>query len=316
MSNLIGESVNRASSKLFYHLLALAVVAVWGVTFVCTKTLISAGMHPAAIFAIRFILAYIGIWGICLAGKEKVRIFSDSWKDESVFLFLGITGGSFYFLTENTALAYTQAANVAFLVCVAPVFTAIFTLIARKLLRGRFADGLEDVSLGFPLIAGTILALVGMAIVIFDGSRLELSPKGDLLSIGAALCWALYSMFMGQMTKDYGAVFATRKVFFYGLLTIIPFLGGTEGSFSMEVLGQPTVYLNLLFLGLIASLACFVIWNLVMAGLGNVTSTNYVYLNPVFTLITAAIILGERLTPISILGCAAILAGVILAGRR
>ena len=126
MSNLIGESVNRAFSKLFYHLLALAVVAVWGVTFVCTKTLISAGMHPAAIFAIRFILAYIGIWGICLAGKEKVRIFSDSWKDESVFLFLGITGGSFYFLTENTALAYTQAANVAFLVCVAPVFTAIF----------------------------------------------------------------------------------------------------------------------------------------------------------------------------------------------
>ena len=316
MSNLIGESVNRASSKLFYHLLALAVVAVWGVTFVCTKTLISAGMNPAAIFAIRFILAYIGIWGICLTGKEKLRIFSDSWKDESVFLFLGITGGSFYFLTENTALAYTQAANVAFLVCVAPVFTAIFTLIARKLLRGRFTDGLEDVSLGFPLIAGTILALVGMAIVIFDGSRLELSPKGDLLSIGAALCWALYSMFMGQMTKDYGAVFATRKVFFYGLLTIIPFLGGTGDSFSPEVLGQPTVYLNLLFLGLIASLACFVIWNLVMAGLGNVTSTNYVYLNPVFTLITAAIILGERLTPISILGCAAILAGVILAGRR
>ena len=306
----------RASSKLLYHLLALAVVGVWGVTFVCTKTLISAGMHPAAIFAIRFTLAYVGIWGLCLAGKEKVRIFSDSWKDELMFVFLGITGGSFYFLTENTALAYTQAANVAFLVCVAPVFTAIFTLVGRKLLRGRFADGLEDVSLGFPLIAGTILAVTGMAIVIFDGSRLEISPKGDLLSIGAALCWALYSMFMGQMTKDYGAVFATRKVFFYGLLTIIPFLGGTGGSFSCEVIGQPTVYLNLLFLGLIASLACFIVWNLVMAGLGNVTSTNYVYLNPVFTLITAAIILGERLTPVSILGCAAILAGVILAGRR
>ena len=171
------------SKKVLYHLLALAVVAVWGVTFVCTKTLISAGMHPAAIFAVRFSMAYLGIWLLCLTGKDKVRIFSNSWKDELMFLFLGITGGSFYFLTENTALAYTQAGNVAFLVCVAPVFTAIFTLIGRKVLRGRFADGLENVKLGLPLVAGTILALAGMAIVIFYGSRMEISLKGDFLSL-------------------------------------------------------------------------------------------------------------------------------------
>lgn len=305
------------TKRIFYHLLALAVVAVWGVTFVCTKTLITAGMDPAAIFAIRFIMAYLGIWVLDLvSSRGKVRLFSDNWKDEAMFLFLGITGGSFYFLTENTALAYTQAGNVAFLVCVAPVFTAIFTLIGRRFMKGRFADGLENVRLGAPLIFGTLLALAGMAMVIFDGSRVEISLKGDLLSIGAALCWALYSMFMGQMTSDYGAVFATRKVFFYGLLTIIPFLGGCLDSFSPAVLGQPVVWLNLLFLGLIASLACFIIWNLVMSKLGNVTSTNYVYLNPVFTLITAALILGERMSPMSVIGCTAILAGVILAGRR
>ena len=302
-------------SRFLYHLLALAVVAVWGVTFVCTKTLITHGMHPAAIFTIRFIMAYLGIWVLDLCGSGKVRLFADSWKDEAVCLFLGVTGGSFYFLTENTALAYTQAGNVAFLVCVAPVFTAIFTLIGRKFLKGHFADGLEDVRLGLPLVVGTLLALTGMAMVIFDGSKPELSLKGDLLSIGAALCWALYSMFMGQMTRDYGAVFATRKVFFYGLLTIIPFLGGCGPSFSMEVLGQPVVWLNLLFLGLVASLICFIVWNIVMAKLGNVTSTNYVYLNPVFTLITAALILGEQMTAVSLIGSAAILAGVIIAGR-
>lgn len=305
-----------SSNKFAYHLLALAVVAVWGVTFVCTKTLIGAGMDPAGIFAVRFTLAYVGIWVLCLTGKEKVRIFSDSLKDELMFLFLGVTGGSFYFLTENTALAYAQASNVAFLVCVAPVFTAIFTLIGRRFPGGRFVDGLEDVKVGFPLVGGTVLALVGMAMVLFDGSSLELSLKGDLLSIGAALCWALYSMFMGQMTKDYGALMATRKVFFYGLLTIIPFLSGSADSFSLSILGQPVVYLNLLFLGLIASLACFVAWNVAMSKLGNVTSTNYVYLNPVFTLITAAIILGERMTPVSMIGSVAILGGVVLAGQR
>lgn len=304
-----------ARSRFIHHLLALAVVAVWGVTFVCTKTLINAGMNPAAIFAVRFALAYTGIWVLCV-GKGETRLFSRGWTDELVFLFLGITGGSFYFLTENTALAYAQASNVAFLVCVAPVFTALFTLIARKFLKGRFADGLEDVKLGFPLVGGTLLALVGMAMVLFEGSSVELSLKGDLLSIGAALCWALYSMFMGQMTKDYGALMATRKVFFYGLLTIIPFLAGSADSFSVSILSQPVVYLNLLFLGLIASLACFVAWNVAMSKLGNVTSTNYVYLNPVFTLITAAVILGERMTPVSMIGSVAILAGVILAGQR
>jgi drug/metabolite transporter (DMT)-like permease len=305
-----------AKNRFLYHLLALAVVAVWGVTFVCTKKLIGAGMHPAAIFAIRFIMAYAGIWVLTLLEKKPVRLWADSWKDEGVFFFLGITGGSLYFLTENTALAYTQASNVAFLVCVAPVFTALLTLAYKRFFHGRFADGLEDIRVGFPLIGGTLLALAGMAMVIFDGTRLEVSPKGDLLAWGAALCWALYSLFMSQMTETYGAVFATRKVFFYGLLTILPFLGQTGASFSPAILSQPVVYGNLLFLGLIASLACFIGWNLVMAKLGNVTSTNYVYLNPIFTLITAMILLGERMTPVSGLGCAAILAGVVLSGLR
>ena len=149
-----------ASRKALYHLLALAVVAVWGVTFVCTKTLIGAGMHPAAIFFIRFSLAYVGIWILTLTGKGKTRLFCDNWKDELMCLFLGVTGGSLYFLTENTALAYTQAANVAFLVCVAPVFTAIFTLFGKKFLRGRFADGLENIKVRFNEKTGVLGSLL------------------------------------------------------------------------------------------------------------------------------------------------------------
>ena len=296
-----------------YHLLALAVVAVWGVTFVSTKVLIGAGMHPVAIFFLRFVMAYAGIWAYIGLSRRNTRLWF-GWKDELVFLLLGVTGGSFYFLTENTALAYTQACNVSFLVCSAPLFTALFTLIYKRFGKGRFADGLEDIRLGWPLVGGTVLALVGMALVVFDGVQLHLSARGDLLAIGAALCWAVYSLYMGQMTREYGAVAATRKVFFYGLLTIIPFLGGLGESFSGAVLGQTVVWINLLFLGLVASLVCFIAWNRVMDKLGNVTSTNYVYLNPIFTLITAMLFLGERLTLPAALGCAAILAGVIWAG--
>ena len=332
------------NTRLPWHLLALVVVAVWGVTFVSTKTLISAGLDPAEIFVVRFTLAYAGIWVIsCLprpdlshprpdlshprpdrgsppssfAGsvRQISRLWSRSWQDELLFAFLGLTGGSFYFLTENTALAHTQACNVSFLVCSAPLFTALLSLVYRRLRRDRFADAMERVDSGWMLALGTALALGGMALMLFDGQRVQVSLRGDLLALGAALCWALYSLFMGRMTEEYGAVFATRKVFFYGLLTILPFLLGRDFA-PLDLFRQPVVWGNLLFLGLCASLACFVVWNLVMARLGNITSTNYVYLNPVFTLISAMIILGERLTPAGAIGSALILLGVFLAGRQ
>ena len=303
------------ANRLRYHLLTLAVVAVWGVTFVSTKVLIGAGMHPVTIFFVRFMLAYAGIWLYIALSRQPAKLWY-GWKEELVFLLLGVSGGSLYFLTENLALAYTQATNVAFLVCSAPLFTAIFTLIYRRFGKGRFVDGLEPVRLGWPLIGGTVLALAGMAMVVFDGARLQLSARGDLLAIAAALCWAVYSLFMSQMTRDHGTVTATRKVFFYGLLTILPFLGGYKDSFAPAILGQTAVWFNLLFLGLVASLLCFILWNLAMDKLGNVTTTNYVYLNPVFTLLSAMALLGERMTLLAGIGCAAILAGAIWAGQR
>ena len=303
------------ANRLRYHLLTLAVVAVWGVTFVSTKVLIGAGMHPVAIFFVRFMLAYAGIWLYITLSRQPAKLWY-GWQEELVFLLLGVSGGSLYFLTENLALAYTQATNVAFLVCSAPLFTAIFTLIYRRFGKGRFVDGLEPVRLGWPLVGGTVLALAGMAMVVFDGARLQLSAQGDLLAIAAALCWAVYSLFMSQMTRNHGTVTATRKVFFYGLLTILPFLGGYKDSFAPAILGQTAVWFNLLFLGLVASLLCFILWNLAMDKLGNVTTTNYVYLNPVFTLLSAMVLLGERMTLLAGIGCAAILAGVIWAGQR
>jgi drug/metabolite transporter (DMT)-like permease len=301
--------------SLQYHLLALIVVAIWGVTFVSTKVLIGAGMQPAAIFVCRFTLAYIGLWIYTILARKPFQIWN-GWKDELVFLVLGISGGSFYFLTENTALAYTQASNVAFLVCSAPLFTAIFTILYSRFGKSRFARGLETVRLGWPLVGGTLLAFLGMALMVFEGKKVQLSAAGDLLAIGAALCWAVYSLFMGQITREYGTLTATRKVFFYGLLTIIPFLGGCRDSFSAQILCQAAVWGNLLFLGLIASLVCFLAWNVAIDKLGNVTSTNYVYLNPVFTLLSAMALLGERMTPLAALGSVAILAGVIWAGRH
>ena len=306
----------KGEGKFIFHVLAFIIVTIWGVTFISTKVLINSGLTPAQIFTIRFTIAYIGIWIVCLikGGRDKV-LFTLSLKEELMMVFLGITGGSLYFLTENTALAHTQASNAAFIVCVAPLLTLLLTLLLKRLFKGPLIDGLENVRLGFPLIGGTILALTGMFLVVFNGYTLHISPKGDLLAFGAALCWALYSQFMSQMTIRYGTFFATRKVFIYGLLTIIPVILLSDNSNLGSVdFGATKVWGNLLFLSILASLLCFISWNRVMAAIGNVTSTNYVYLNPVITLIAAIIILGESMNATAAIGSAMILGGVILAG--
>ena len=69
---------------------------------------------------------------------------------------------------------------------------------------------------------------------------------------------------------------------------------------------------NLLYLGIIASLVCFMTWNKVMRRIGSVNSANYIYLNPVVTVCFSSIILHEPITLSTIMGGAAIIGGVYL----
>lgn len=287
------------SSKFWYHMLAIGVVGVWGTTFISTKVLLSHGLHPTEIFVLRFIIAYIGIWII-----SPKRLFCNSWKDELMLMFLGATGGALYFWTENTALLYSQACNVSFLVCTTPLLTSLLAYVLGKDRMTRY------------LAIGSAVALVGMAMVVFNGQHeLHLSPKGDFLAIGAALCWAFYSNFMPGILDKYESSFATRKIFIYGLIAILPVFVFRPWSASLEMLSEPVVASNLLFLAVVASLGCFALWNPVMKNLGIMASSNYLYLNPVFTLFGSILVLGEKVTVVSGIGSAIILAGVIIAGR-
>jgi drug/metabolite transporter (DMT)-like permease len=76
---------------------------------------------------------------------------------------------------------------------------------------------------------------------------------------------------------------------------------------------NPVVLGNYLFLALMASLLCYVLWNKVMRSIGTVLASNYGYTNPLFTIIIAAIVLHERITAVAIFGTVLILLGMFLA---
>jgi len=284
-----------------YHLIAILTVGIWGLTFISTKVLIEHGLSPQEIFLLRFLMAYLGIWFI-----SPRKLFADNWKDELWLLWGGVTGGSFYFFTENTALEITLATNVAFIVCTAPLLTTILSLLIYKK---------EKATAG--LVGGSLLALVGVALVVYNGHFiLKISPLGDFLTLLAAFSWAFYSLIMKKMSGRYRTTFITRKIFFYGILTILPAFILHPWQFSLSGLWHPAVWMNLLFLGVLASLVCFVVWNIILKQLGTVRASNYIYLNPLFTLIGSAVLLDEQFTVMSLMGAMLILGGVYWAGKR
>lgn len=284
-----------------YHIVAFVTVAIWGTTFVSTKVLMLNGLSPAVIFTLRFVIAYV-----LMLGFNHRHILSDSWRDECRMILLGITGGSLYFLSENEAMNFTTTTNTSLIVCSCPLFA---TLLDRLVYRS--SSRIHSLQL-----AGSLLAFAGMVIVVLNGRFvLRLSPTGDALAFTACMCWAVYSLLMKSVSSRYSAAFITRKVFFYGVLTILPYYIFFPDVPSWETLVKPQVAGNLLFLGCFASMLCFLTWNWCIAKLGVVKATNWVYFNPITTMIFASWVLSEKITPFFLVGALCILLGMYMANK-
>ena len=113
----------------------------------------------------------------------------------------------------------------------------------------------------------------------------------------------------------YDTTFITRKVFIYGLLTMIPYFLIWPEMPSLSVVTRLDILANLLFLGCVASMLCYLAWNWVIKKLGSTIVTNYVYFNPVTTVLFAWLILSERITIYFLIGTLLILTGMYLCGR-
>ena len=295
----------KSNNRLLYHFVAFIIVAIWGSTFVFTKMLLLAGLSPAQIFTLRFIIAYVLLMGYSLS-KRSFRLFSYNWRDELLMLVLGITGGSVYFLAENAAMLFTTATNTSLIVCSCPLFAMLLFAVVY-----RHSEHISKVQ-----ALGSVLACMGMAVVVLNGHFvLHLSPLGDLLAFAACLSWAVYSLLMKPATERYSTLFITRKVFFYGLVTIIPYYLIVPGFPSLDVLLRSDVLWNLLFLGVVASMICYVAWNWVISRLGAVVATNWVYFNPITTILFAWWLLHEQITIWFLLGTVFILVGMYLADK-
>ena len=283
------------------HLAALLTVIIWGTTFISTKVLL-ADFQPIEILFFRFLM---GLLALVIIYPRRLK--QTGFRREIVFIAAGLCGICLYYLLENIALTYTMASNVGVIISVAPFFTAILSHLFLK----------REEKLRANFFIGFFAAMFGIGLISFNGASLQLNPIGDLLALLAAFLWACYSI-LTRKISDYGynTILTTRRIFFYGLLFMIPALFLFDFKLDLSRFVNPVYLLNILFLGLGASALCFVTWNFAVKVLGAVKTSIYIYLVPVITVAASVLIIHEPFTWITGTGTVLTLAGLFISERK
>lgn len=305
---------------LFGYLLATVTVIIWGITFVCTKSLLQ-DFSALEILFFRFIIAYIGLW-IMNPKSEKI-----AKKDNLLFCFAGLSGVVLYQFSENIAINFTTASNVSVIVSICPLFTAI---IAQIFLKEKHITPF--------FILGFIISIIGVFFVSLNGNiQLKINPKGDLLALFAGICWGFYSLFVSMINKkEYNLICSTRRIFFFAVIFMIPLMiignNISHITANSDLINSMNVNLNfseniqrfksflnvgnLLFLGLLASGFCFSAWNKACKLVGTVKISFGIYLIPVVTIIFAFFTLHEKISFMGLLGAILTITGLFISNIK
>lgn len=281
------------------HAAAAFTVLVWGSTFVSTKVLLLS-FGPVEILFWRFIIGYAALWAFA-----PRRLRSAGWKHELLFAVSGLTGVTLNYLLETFALQYTKASNLAVIVSITPLITAVtVSILHRERLRGSF-------------FLGFLLSFSGICLISFSNGAVY-SPHlgGDLLGLGVAVVWTIYTVVSEKLSASgYDVILMTRRIFFYGIVFMIPFAVHDRALPNITLWAQPRNLALLLYLGIAACALSYMTWNYAVHALGSLRSNLYFYFSPLITVTFSVLILHESVSPQTLFGMALTLLGVAVSGN-
>lgn len=282
---------------------ATLAVIFWGGSFIATKVALR-DLSPVTVVWLRFSIGMI-LLGAAVHLRRQFRLPSGS--DIGYFALIGFIGITFHQWLQSTGLQTAQATTTAWIVATTPIFIALLGWLALK------------ERLAWVQIFGILAATAGVLLVVTRGNLAllltgSIGAPGDFLILLSAPNWALFSILSRRGLRRYPATLMMFFVMGFGWLFTTLLLVAGPGFNEIIRLSLPG-WLGVVFLGVFCSGLAYIFWYDALQALPVAQAGAFVYLEPFVTLVVAALVLGEIITPASLLGGGVILLGVWMVQR-
>ncbi|HEX5012673.1 MAG TPA: DMT family transporter [Candidatus Limnocylindrales bacterium] len=282
------------------HLAELAVIGVmvlWAGNFIVVKSAV-ATLPPVGFTFLRFTLASATLFLLLRWREGSIGL---PRRDLLAIMGFGALGFGVYQILWTTGLTTVPAGDSALIIAATPVLVALIAVVART-------DVLTPTKL-----AGVLLSFAGVAAVIASGPGLTLGGTivGELITLGAALCWSIYTAYATPYVRRYSPLRATAWGSLAGTIVLAPLAAFQLSGVEVASL-TPDVLVAILYSGFLAAGVSNVI---VMNGvkvLGPTRTSALQFLVPALAVALAAVLLDEAIRPGQIVGGIVIVAGVLL----
>lgn len=276
------------------------VACMWGFSFVVSKYAMQAGFGE-------FTLAFVRYIFVCLTMMPILRIKEGGWnppakKDWPAVILSGVMGISLYFMCEYLGVMRTTVANASLVLAAIPVFSILYGA-----LRGRHYRA--------ACWLGVAVSMVGVFCVVYFGAADESGGfnstvlLGNLLLLGACVCWVVYIEISDKLLKKYSSLNLTAWQGMAGLVALLPMSLLEIPRWKPVPVGG---WLAALFLALVCSALCFFWYAQAIKALSPIQAAIFVNLNPIVAVLAGVLLLGEGITGMQIVGGALIVGSILL----
>jgi drug/metabolite transporter (DMT)-like permease len=280
---------------------ALLAVLVWGVSFPVLKGLMTV-MDPLTLMLVRGLVSLVALAVIL---RRTAAWCPPTRAELPELLTVGLIGFTLNQILYSWGLHLTTASHSGLIFTVTPLFVfGLSQLLGQVRMRRVDAWGL---ALG---VAGALLIIGWPA----SGSAGGASVLGDLLTVGAAITWGVWTVLAAPILRRRGTLGGTFWITMMGTLGLVPF--ALPGLVSQAWVQLPWwAFAGILYAGIAGGALGSLLWYGAVRRLGAARTGIYANMESFFAVLAAALLLGEQVAVVSIVGGVAVVAGVLLTRR-
>lgn len=275
------------------------ICATWGFSFVVSKYAMQQGFTEFTLAFVRYIFVCMIMLPI-LQKQEGLHL--PEKKDRPAIILSGVTGVTLYFICEYMGVMRTTVVNASLVLAAIPVLSILYGALRGRVYRPA-------------CWAGVFISMVGVFFVVYFGAASESESVrgqvllGNLLLLGASLCWVIYIELSNKLLRKYTSLNLTAWQALVGLIALAPTALLDMPRWQPISLGGIA---SALFLALICSGLCYFWYAQSIIALSPIQAAIFVNVNPIVAVLAGVLLLGEAVVGMQLIGGAMIVGSILL----